>query len=52
MLGEEISAGNLVKIMLDSEEQWNTVNRHVNEVLKSKKEEERRREIQHINIHF
>jgi len=51
-IGEEISAENLVKIMLESAERWNTVNRYFNEVLKAKEEEERRieKELQYINI--
>lgn len=35
---EDISADNLVKIMLDSTEGWDLVNKYVNEVLKAKEE--------------
>ncbi|XP_025191832.1 uncharacterized protein LOC112592069 [Melanaphis sacchari] len=42
MIGEEITADNLVQIMLDSEERWNVIHRFVKEVLKAKEEEERR----------
>lgn len=43
-VGEEISPDNLARIMLDSADKWETVNKYANEVMKAKEEEERRRE--------
>jgi len=49
-VGYEISLENLIKIMLESEEKWETITKYISEVMKLKEVEERRRE-REINIH-